>query len=212
MRSFSRSLARPVSACWHSPACRAQHRPRRAIVIGLSRSSIAIGITTADIEITKHPPPHGTLLLQADNVTIADHDASFDAIGTASRQRRRGLEVELLERKGKQGDLDGKAFMASAASILSAPLPKEILIDLLYAANPTLQDEETFAGGFSVAHVYLYDHASSRFVCAGSFTAESSDVVRTGGVLGGQFWLNTNFYVNLVDAAKKSLRALAPTK
>ena len=52
MRSFSRSLARLVSACWHSPASRAPHRLMRAIVIRISIPSTATGITTADIEIT----------------------------------------------------------------------------------------------------------------------------------------------------------------
>jgi hypothetical protein len=174
------------------------------------RSALVRGLAgwLAEIEISKHPPPRGTIFIQADNVTIADHDASFDAIGSAARQRRRGLEAALLERKGELGELSGKEFVARAASILDAPLPREILIDLLSSTNPTLKDEHTFTGGFSVAHVYLYEHASARFICAGSFTAESSGVVESRALVGDQYWLNVNLYINMVDAATKSLRAL----
>jgi hypothetical protein len=189
-------LSKPCPVEW-SPA------DRSLLVQGVSR-------WTAEIEITKRPPPRGTLFLQADNVTFADHDAPLDAVGSAVRARRRGLEAELLERKGQLGELDGKEFVARADAILTTPA-REIFIDLLYSASPKLDDDDkTFESGFSVARVYLYDHASSRFICAGSFTAESSNVVESRKVLGGQFWLNTNLYLNLVDAAAKALRALPP--
>jgi hypothetical protein len=145
--------------------------------------------------------------VQADNVTIADHAAPF-AAGSAARSRRRGLETELLERKGRIGELDGKAWVARADSILGSTLPREIFIDLLAVREPTLQDEETFKKGSATAHVYLYDPASSRFTCAGSFTAESSDVVEERRVLIGKYWLDVNFYMNLVDAAGAALRDL----
>jgi hypothetical protein len=47
VRSFSRSLALPVSACSLSPVSKVPHRPTKAIAIGLSMSSTAIGTMTA---------------------------------------------------------------------------------------------------------------------------------------------------------------------
>lgn len=162
-----------------------------------------IGALGVNVEFDDHPA--SKRFVQMDNVTIAGPDAAIETIGSASRQRRRELEKKLLERQGDEAKLDGKAFALRATSILDAPLPRELFVALAASKDATMEDAKTFTTGSGAGRAFLYDHDVKRFTCAGVFTAESSDVVRSRL---GRAAVNGDLYVNIVEAAKDSLHAL----
>lgn len=157
---------------------------------------------------------------QSVNVSIVERSTQLEGLGCASRASRASEERRLLERQGEYAQLSGEELVARARALIEQPLSPDLLIEIRNFDVPEPRDEKTFSGGLALGRAYLWSNADRRFVCGGNVMAESSSTVlvwRTrrkpadGGSSsddsGDRPYLNLNLYMNLIEAAKKSLRA-----
>ncbi len=198
---------RPCSVSW---ALRDINRFSDDFAFWLSRRDPSSGWTALQLSPSA---------LQSGNVSIVESEKELKALGSACRATRRREQSRLLNREAEYAKLDGNELVARARALIEEPLGSELLIDISAFTAPEPRDAKTFTAGMALGHAYLWSNTDRRFVCAGKVVAESSSTVsvwRTRRKLADgeslrnedKSSLNVNLYMNLIEAAKKSLRAL----